>query len=66
MQDLLQNVGLTYAQGVLENSMPSVGQVAGRIESLVPAAEIIRNTVNEFAAVILQLGKRYLVDAASN
>jgi enoyl-[acyl-carrier protein] reductase II len=61
VQDLLQNVGLTYTQGVLENSIPSVGQVAGRIESLEPAAEIIENTVKEFAAVISQLEKRYLV-----
>jgi enoyl-[acyl-carrier protein] reductase II len=61
VQDLLQNVGLTYTEGVLENSIPSVGQVAGRIETLVPVAEIIANTVNEFATVISQLEKRYLV-----
>jgi enoyl-[acyl-carrier protein] reductase II len=60
VQDLLQNVGMTYTQGVLENSIPSVGQVAGRIETLVPVAEIIEKTVNEFAAVISQLQKRYL------
>ena len=60
-QDLLKNVGMTYTQGVLENSIPSVGQVAGRIETLVPAAEIIENTVKEFAAVISQLEKRYLL-----
>jgi enoyl-[acyl-carrier protein] reductase II len=51
---------MTYTQGVLENSIPSVGQVAGRIETLVPVAEIIEKTVNEFAAVISQLQKRYL------
>jgi enoyl-[acyl-carrier protein] reductase II len=61
VQDLLQNVGLTYTQGVLENSIPSVGQVAGRIETLVPAAAIIENTVKEFAGVISQLHKRYVV-----
>ena len=61
VQDLLQNVGMTYTQGVLENSIPSVGQVAGRIETLIPAAEIIVNTVTEFAAVISQLEKRYLM-----
>jgi enoyl-[acyl-carrier protein] reductase II len=60
VQDLLQNVGMTYTQGVLENSIPSVGQVAGRIETLVPVAEIIEKTVNEFAAVISRLQKRYL------
>ena len=61
LQDLLQNVGMTYTQGVLENSIPSVGQVAGRIDTLVPAAEIIENTVKEFASVISRLEKRYLV-----
>ncbi len=63
VRDLLQNVGITYTQGLLENSIPSVGQVAGRIESLVPAAKIIENTVKEFAAVISQLEKRYLVSS---
>jgi enoyl-[acyl-carrier protein] reductase II len=63
VQDLLQNVGMTYTQGVLENSIPSVGQVAGRIETLVPAAEIIGNTVTEFAAVISKLERRYLVSS---
>lgn len=58
--ELLVNVGLTYTEGVLENSIPSVGQVAGRIETLVPAAEIIRNTVAEFAQVVGQLGEHYL------
>ncbi len=58
--DLLRNVGLTYTKGVLEDSIPSVGQVAGRIESLVPAAEIIENTLAEFAKVIRLLGDRYL------
>jgi enoyl-[acyl-carrier protein] reductase II len=60
VEDLLMNVGLTYTQGVLEHSIPSVGQVAGRIETLVPAAEIIKNTVLQFAAVISQLERRYL------
>jgi enoyl-[acyl-carrier protein] reductase II len=63
VEDLLPNVGLTYTQGVLENSIPSVGQVAGRIESLVPAAEIIGHTVDQFAQVIGRLGADYLAPA---
>jgi enoyl-[acyl-carrier protein] reductase II len=61
MRDLLPNVGATYMQGTLENSLPSIGQVAGRIDSLVPVAQIVSNTVDEFARVIEGLGERYLV-----
>ena len=60
MRDLLPNVGLTYTEGIIENSIPSVGQVAGRIDSLLPVAEIMRATVEEFGAVVEQLGTRYL------
>ena len=37
-----------------------VGQVAGRIDSLLPVAEIMRQTVEEFAETIQLLGERYL------
>ena len=60
MEELLPNVLATYTQGIVENSLPSVGQVAGRIDSLLPVAEIMRQTVEEFAATIEQLGTRYL------
>jgi enoyl-[acyl-carrier protein] reductase II len=60
LHDLLPNVLLTYTEGIVENSLPSIGQVAGRIESLVPAAEIMRRTVEEFAATIRNLSERYL------
>ena len=60
MQELLPNVLATYTQGIVENSLPSVGQVAGRIDSLLPVAEIMRQTVAEFTDTIDQLGERYL------
>jgi enoyl-[acyl-carrier protein] reductase II len=63
MGDLLMNVGATYVEGILENSIPSVGQVAGRIDSLLPAAEIIRITVEEFGEVVRRLGERYLTSS---
>ena len=42
MRELLPNVLTTYTQGIVENSLPSIGQVAGRIESLLPVAEIMQ------------------------
>src|SRR6185312_13012332 len=60
MRELLPNVLTTYTQGIVENSLPSIGQVAGRIESLLPVAEIMRQTVEEFAETIQQLAARYL------
>ena len=42
MRDLLPNVLATYTEGIVENSLPSVGQVAGRIESLLSVAEIMQ------------------------
>ncbi len=60
MADLLPNVLGTYLEGILENSIPSVGQVAGRIDALLPVAEIIRATVEEFGEVLGSLATRYL------
>jgi enoyl-[acyl-carrier protein] reductase II len=60
MRELLMNTVITYTEGTVENSLPSVGQVAGRIDSLLPVAEIMRRTVEEFAATIEQLGVAYL------
>jgi enoyl-[acyl-carrier protein] reductase II len=59
-RELLMNTVITYTQGTVENSLPSIGQVAGRIDTLLPVAEIIRRTVDEFAATIDQLGASYL------
>ena len=60
MRDLLMNTVVTYTEGIVENSLPSVGQVAGRIDSLLPVSEIIRQTVDEFAAVLRQAADQYL------
>ena len=43
---------VTYTQGIVENSLPSVGQVAGRIDSLLPVSEIMRQTVTEFGEAV--------------
>ena len=60
MRELLPNVLATYTEGIVENSLPSVGQVAGRIDSLLPVADIMRQTVEEFAETIEQLAERYV------
>ena len=52
MGDLLMNTGVTYMEGILENALPSVGQVAGRIDSLLPVAEIMRLTIEEFGDAV--------------
>jgi enoyl-[acyl-carrier protein] reductase II len=60
MGELLMNTVVTYTEGIVENSLPSVGQVAGRIDSLLPVAEIMRRTVEEFGETVQALGDRYL------
>ena len=60
MGDLLMNTVVTYTQGVVENALPSVGQVAGRIDSLLPVSEIMRRTVEEFGEAVGGLRDRYL------
>ena len=63
MRDFLPNVIKTYTEGMIENSIPSVGQVAGRIDSLRPAADIIRDTVREFGEVLGHLAESYLTSS---
>jgi enoyl-[acyl-carrier protein] reductase II len=58
--ELLGNIMALYADGDLNASLPQVGAVAGRIEEVLPAAEIIRRTVEEFAGVLGSLADRYL------
>lgn len=48
-----------YFGGDMEASIALSGQVAGRIESIKPVAEIIRETVGEFNDTIQALSKRY-------
>lgn len=48
-----------YFGGDMEASIALSGQVAGRIESIKPVADIIRETVTEFEATVQGLSKRY-------
>jgi enoyl-[acyl-carrier protein] reductase II len=57
---LLGDIMALYAEGDLNASLPQLGAVAGRIEEVLPAAEIIRRTVEEFAEVLDSLAGRYL------
>ena len=45
---LLGNTLRLYEDGELEGTIPQLGAVAGRIEEILPAAEIVRRTVAEF------------------
>jgi enoyl-[acyl-carrier protein] reductase II len=60
MGDLLMNTGQTYVHGIVENALPSVGQVAGRIDSLLPVSEIMERTVAEFGECVRRIGEQYL------
>ncbi|MEW5685342.1 MAG: nitronate monooxygenase [Pseudomonadota bacterium] len=48
-----------YFGGDMEAAIALTGQVAGRIDSVKPVAQIIRETVEEFEAVTADLGARY-------
>lgn len=48
-----------YFGGDMEAAIALSGQVAGRIDSVKPVAEIIAETVAEFEAVMSDLGQRY-------
>lgn len=48
-----------YFGGDMEASIALSGQVAGRIDSVRPVADIIADTVREFEEVIADLGRRY-------
>ncbi|HZZ32622.1 MAG TPA: nitronate monooxygenase [Phenylobacterium sp.] len=53
-----------YFGGDMEASIALSGQVAGRIDSVKPVAQIIRETVEEFEAVIAEIGAKYGVTPA--
>jgi enoyl-[acyl-carrier protein] reductase II len=48
-----------YYGGDMEAAIPLSGQVAGRIDSVLPVAEILRNTEAEFNAKIRELSTQY-------
>jgi len=49
-----------YQNGDLDSGLPQLGQVAGRIEAIQTAAEIIRQTVEEFESILGSLADAYL------
>jgi enoyl-[acyl-carrier protein] reductase II len=57
---LLGSILDLYERGDMDASLPQLGQVAGRIDEVLPAAEIIRRTIAEFAGVLGSLAGRYL------
>ena len=57
---LLGNTLRLYEDGELEGTIPQLGAVAGRIEEILPAAEIVRRTVAEFEETLGRLAARYV------
>ncbi|THD61074.1 nitronate monooxygenase [Phenylobacterium sp.] len=53
-----------YFGGDMEASIALSGQVAGRIDSVKPVAQIIRETVEEFETTVAEIGARYGVTVA--
>lgn len=49
-----------YTNGDMNLGLPQLGQVAGRIDEILPVAEIIRRTVSEFEATVGGLASQYL------
>jgi enoyl-[acyl-carrier protein] reductase II len=56
---LLERIQELYGDGDMEASLPQLGQVAGRIEAVLGAAEIIGLTVAEFSSVMGRLAAAY-------
>jgi NAD(P)H-dependent flavin oxidoreductase YrpB (nitropropane dioxygenase family) len=60
---LLGDIVTLYRGGELDVSLPQFGQVAGRIDGVLPVGEIIRRTVEEFQSVVGRLAGQYLAAA---
>jgi enoyl-[acyl-carrier protein] reductase II len=56
---LLGNTLALYRDGDMDGTLPQLGAVAGRIDEILPAAEIIRRTVDEFGQTLAALAARY-------
>jgi enoyl-[acyl-carrier protein] reductase II len=56
----LDGIFRLYFEGDLDAAFAFGGQVAGRIDDVRPVADIIRETIDEFHAVIGDLASRYL------
>jgi enoyl-[acyl-carrier protein] reductase II len=59
MAELAAGVRQVYFGGDLEAGVALAGQVAGRIDAVVPVAEIIATTLREFTATVQELAARY-------
>jgi enoyl-[acyl-carrier protein] reductase II len=62
---LIGNTLALYQDGDMEGTLPQLGAVAGRIDEILPAAEIIRRTVAEFEETLGALGDRYVPPTAN-
>ena len=51
-----------YFGGDMEAAIALTGQVCGRIDSVKPVEQIIRETVDEFAATLARMGRSFSVD----
>jgi enoyl-[acyl-carrier protein] reductase II len=59
MEEMGAGVREVYFGGNVGAGVALSGQVAGRIESVRPVADILRDTVNDFFATVEALGKQY-------
>jgi len=59
MFELGDGVRRVYFEGDLEAGVALSGQVAGRIDAIVPVADVIARTVREFHETVEALAKRY-------
>jgi enoyl-[acyl-carrier protein] reductase II len=59
-RELVSGVPKLYGEGDMESGFACVGQTAGRIEEVLPVAEIIRRTVEEFGAVVERMAGGHL------
>ena len=59
MEEMGAGVREVYFGGNIGAGVALSGQVAGRIESVRPVADILRDTMNEFFATLEALGKQY-------
>ena len=60
MGEFAQNIMDLYFGGDMEAAVALCGQVAGRIESVRPVADIIRETSKEFFEVMDDMASRYV------
>ncbi len=65
MEEMGAGVREVYFGGNVGAGVALSGQVAGRIEAVRPVADVIRDTVSEFFAIVEDLNKRYGRAAAS-